>query len=215
LAIDLPGFGASPPPSSVWGSPEYAQLVTRVVEEVVSDSGSSSPLPMVVLGHSFGGRVAVHLAASRPDLVRALVLSGAPLARREGAGRRAPAGFRVVRALRRAHVVPETTLERARRRYGSADYVAAEGVMRQVLVRLLSERYDDQLSRIGCPVELVWGDDDTEAPLWIAENVASVVTGAKLTVCAGAGHLTPLSAPMDLRRAVDRLLGATCTITPG
>ena len=214
-AIDLPGFGASPPPPEVWGSPEYAQLVARVVEELASETGGARPRPMVVLGHSFGGRVAVYLAASRPDLVRALVLTGAPLAKRDGPSRTPPAGFRAVRRLRRAHLVPEATLERARRRYGSADYLAAQGIMRQVLVRLLAERYDEQLSRIRCPMELVWGDDDTEAPLWIAERVASGVAGANLTVCHGAGHLTPLSVPEVLRRAVDRLLGAPCSTGSG
>jgi pimeloyl-ACP methyl ester carboxylesterase len=99
-------------------------------------------------------------------------------------------------------------LERARQRYGSADYVAAQGVMRQVLVRLLAERYDEQLSLIRCPVELVWGDDDTEAPLSIARAVHSAVPGSVLTVSPGAGHMTPLTVPELLRQAVDRALDA-------
>jgi pimeloyl-ACP methyl ester carboxylesterase len=110
--------------------------------------------------------------------------------------------------MRRIHVVPESTLERARNRYGSPDYVAAEGVMRQVLVRLLAERYDEPLSALRCAVELVWGDDDKEVPLSVAEAVASAVPGAVLTVSHGAGHLTPLSAPDSLRQAVDRALAA-------
>jgi pimeloyl-ACP methyl ester carboxylesterase len=99
-------------------------------------------------------------------------------------------------------------LERARQRYGSADYVAAQGVMRQVLVKLLAERYEEQLSSIRCPVELVWGDDDTEAPLSIARAVHSAVPGSVLTVSPGAGHMTPLTVPELLRQAVDRALDA-------
>src|SRR5580698_1003201 len=56
-ALDLPGFGASPPPSEAWGSADYAAAVVKVIEEL---AGTSSPAPMVLLGHSFGGRVAVH-----------------------------------------------------------------------------------------------------------------------------------------------------------
>ena len=138
----------------------------------------------------------------------ALVLTGAPVARPAGPSRRPPAAFRLVRSMRRAHLVPETTLERARNRYGSPDYLAARGVMRQVLVRLLAERYDEQLSALRCGVELVWGDDDVEVPLSVAEAVASAVPGAVLTVCPGAGHLTPLSVPDSLRDAVDRALEA-------
>jgi pimeloyl-ACP methyl ester carboxylesterase len=205
LALDLPGFGASPPPKDVWGSPEYANLVARVLE----DGGAGTPgEPIVVLGHSFGGRVAVHLAAERPELVRSLVLTGVPLGQPD-AGKsqsRPPMAYRIIRSMRRARLVPESSLERARKRYGSADYVAAQGVMRPILVKILAETYGDQLAAIRCPVELVWGDNDTAAPLAVAEAVESTVAGAVLTVCPGAGHLTPLTVPDRLRRAVDRAL---------
>ena len=99
--------------------------------------------------------------------------------------------FRLMRSARKTHLIPEEMLERTRQRYGSADYVAAEGVMRQVLVRLLSENYEDQISRLGCPVELVWGDDDTEAPLSIARAVHGAIPGSILTVSARRGAHEP------------------------
>ncbi len=71
----------------------------------------------------------------------------------------------MARALHRARLVGDGRMERARQRYGSADYRAAQGVMRDVLVRLVNERYDDALAALRCPVELVWGDDDAEAPV--------------------------------------------------
>jgi pimeloyl-ACP methyl ester carboxylesterase len=199
-AVDLPGFGASPVPPEPWGSADYASVVARVIEDL-------SGQPMVVLGHSFGGRVAVHLAASRPDLVRALVLTAAPLVR-IAPPRKAPASFRIVKALQAKGLVPESMLERARNKYGSADYRASEGVVRQVLVRTLGENYDAQLAGITSAVELVWGDDDKDVPLPVAHAVAEKVPQAVLTVCPGAGHLTPLTVPERLREAVDRALAA-------
>jgi pimeloyl-ACP methyl ester carboxylesterase len=201
LAPDLPGFGATPPPPEPWGSPEYAAAVAHLVEET---AGPSSPQPLVVVGHSLGGRIAVRLAAARPDLVGALVLTGAPLVSRSG--RRPSAAFRVARALHRAGVVGDERMEQARQRRGSADYRAAEGVMRQVLVRLVNESYDSALAALRCPVELVWGDDDREAPLETARALAGAIPQARLTVCAGAGHLLPVSAPDELRAAVERAL---------
>src|SRR5438067_3542048 len=56
IALDLPGFGATPLPDRPWGSPEYAAAVTPVLEREFDG-------PAVVIGHSFGGRVATHLAA--------------------------------------------------------------------------------------------------------------------------------------------------------
>ena len=198
LAVDLPGFGATPAPDEAWGSSRYAEALVPLVSEEMTP-------PVLVLGHSFGGRVAVELAAARPDLVSALVLTAVPLFRAAGARRRPPLAFRTVRALRRAGLVPESRLEAARQRHGSADYRAATGVMRETLVKLLAESYDSQLSGLLCPVELVWGDDDAETPLDVGRRAAAMLgERAHLVVVPGAGHLTPLSAPGELRAALGR-----------
>jgi pimeloyl-ACP methyl ester carboxylesterase len=197
VALDLAGFGVAPPPPTAWGSAEYAAAVAPILDEMAR--------PAVVLGHSFGGRVAVQLAVTRPDDIKALVLTGVPLPVRPGRGR-PRLGFRFVRGLARAHLVGEERLEAARQRYGSADYRAAQGVMRQVLVRSVAEHYETQLAAITCPVTMVWGDDDTAAPLAQAEEAAKLLSNAELRVIHGAGHLTVLSAPGQLRDAVNEAL---------
>jgi pimeloyl-ACP methyl ester carboxylesterase len=196
VALDLPGFGATPPPPEVWGSGEYAAAITPVFEEL--------QVPAVVVGHSFGGRVALHLAAAQPRLVRALVLTGVPLSRNAAGNRRPPLRYRVGRSLYARGLIGESRMESLRQRYGSPDYRAASGVMRQVLVRTVNENYDDQLRAVTCPVELVWGDDDAEAPLSVAETAAGLLSRPHLTVCRGAGHLLPLTAPEALRLAIER-----------
>ena len=198
VALDLPGFGATPPPPEAWGAAGYAAAVAAVLEEMAT--------PVVVVGHSFGGRVAVHLAAAEPERVGALVLTGVPLVRVGAAGRRRrPAlSYRLARALHRRRLFPAAPMEKMRRRHGSADYRAATGVMRDVLVRAVNESYEEQLARITCPVELVWGDDDAEVPLAVAEAALSRLAVANLTVVPGAGHFTPRTAPAALRAAVSR-----------
>jgi pimeloyl-ACP methyl ester carboxylesterase len=198
LAPDLPGFGATPPPTVAWGSDQYAAAVAPLLLESTATAG------MVVVGHSLGGRVAVRLAAARPELVGALVLCGAPLLRPAGRGRRPPAAFRAARLLHRTGLLGAARMERARQRHGSADYRAAHGVMRDILVRLVNERYDDALDALRCPVELLWGDDDAAAPLATAQALAARLPGAHLEIVAGAGHLIPLTAPDALRAAVER-----------
>lgn len=202
VAVDLPGFGATPPPPGPWGSADYADLVAAVLDEMAT--------PVVVLGHSFGGRVAVHLAAAEPERVGALVLTGVPLVAR--ADRRRPSvRYRAIRALNRAGALSEARLEAARNRHGSPDYRAAEGIMRDVFVRLVAERYEDQLDVLAArhlPVTLVWGDDDTEVPLSVGQAAAERLGGAELVVCPGAGHLTPRTAPGPLRQAVAERLAA-------
>ena len=198
VALDLPGFGATPPPPEPWGAAAYSAAVADALPEFDA--------PVVVVGHSFGGRVAVHLAASHPDAVAGLVLTGAPLVRRPGAVARKPAlTYRVGRALHRRGLFPESRMDALRRRYGSRDYLAATGVMRGVHVKVVNETYEEQLAAVACPVELVWGDDDTEVPVAVAEAARGLLASARLTVVPGAGHLTPLTAPGALRDAVLRL----------
>lgn len=205
IALDLPGFGAAPPPSAPWGSPEYAAHVGAVLDEMET--------PVVVVAHSFGGRVALHLATARPADVRALVLTSVPLLRLAPA-RRPAASYRAVRAAHRLGLVSDTRLERARQRHGSADYRAATGVMREVFVRVVGEGYERQLDALGCPVSLVWGDDDATVPLEVARRALSrletrsTASDAELVVCPGAGHLLPLTAPDALRAAVQGRLGS-------
>jgi pimeloyl-ACP methyl ester carboxylesterase len=200
-APDLPGFGSTPPPPSAWGADDFAAALSPILEE---DDGASRPV--VVVGHSRGGCIAVALAASRPDLVRALVITAAPLVVPPGGGRRSPVSYRVARSLHRRGLIGEGRMERARQRHGSADYRAAHGIMRDVFVRLVNERYDEQLKELRCPVELVWGEDDNDVPVEVARAVSDMVPTARLTVVAGAGHLTPLTVPDVLRGSVERAL---------
>lgn len=197
VALDLPGFGATPPPAEAMGAAGYAEAVAAVLDEVGA--------PVVVLGHSFGGRVAVHLAAAHAPRVRGLVLTGVPLVRVGGRARRPPPAFRLARALHRLGVVGDARMEALRRRFGSADYRHAEEVMRAVLVRVVHESYEEQLGAVTCPAELVWGDDDAEVPVAVAEAALALLPGATLTTVAGAGHLTPLTAPGAVRAAIERL----------
>ena len=194
LALDLPGFGASPPPPDAWGAEAYAEAVGAVLGEMGS--------PVVVLGHSFGGRVALHLAVQRPEAVRALVLTGVPLLHPAGRRGRVSAAYRMVRGLHRLHLVSAGTMEAARQRHGSEDYKAAQGIMRQVLVRSVNETYEEQLDAVQCPVHLLWGAEDSAAPLEVAERALARLAQGDIEVFSGIGHLTPLLIPAALRTAV-------------
>ncbi len=178
LALDLPGFGASPEPSSAWGSREYAELLAPLLS-----SGG-----WTVAGHSFGGRVAVQLAAGWPSLVDKVVLTGVPLLRQPASGK-APLGFRLAKRANALGLLSDEKMEAQRRKRGSADYRAAQGVMRDTLVRLVNEDYRDLLPGITAPVELVWGSADTAASLAMAREAVTLFPQATLTVAEGSGHL--------------------------
>ncbi len=199
VSLDLPGFGASPPPADVLGAHGYGGLIAPVLEE--------AGRPLVLVGHSFGGRVATAIAADRPDLVAGMVLAGVPLLHRsDGPLRKAPRAYRLVRWAHRRGLVSDERLEAEKRRRGSPDYRAATGVMRDVLVKAVAETYERELRAVRCPVRLVWGVRDSDVPVEIAERALEFLADAELDVVDGAGHHLPRTSPDRLREAIEALL---------
>lgn len=201
VALDLPGFGASPLPPSAGGSDQYA----RLLEPVLAPWGSEG---LILVGHSNGGRVATRLTLARPDVVTGLVLTGAPLVR-VGAARRPPRAYRALRALHRRGVLSEARMERARQRYGSSDYRNATGLLREILVASVNESFEGQLERVDVPVTLVWGADDHDVPVEVARHIRAGLTHSpevELDVLAATGHLVPTQRPAELAAHVRRLV---------
>jgi pimeloyl-ACP methyl ester carboxylesterase len=201
LALDLPGHGNTPEPPSGWSTQEYADWVAEVL------AGLDRP---VLVGHSFGGRVAVRLAAARPELVRGVVLTGVPLLRPQTTAAKAPLGFRVAKRLNRLGVLSDERMEAERRKRGSADYNAAQGVMREVLVKAVNEDYTDALEAMaahGVRTAMVWGEHDTAATVAMAEQAAPRAQ-ATLSVVPGSAHLLDDALAKALRAAIEQELAA-------
>ena len=162
--IDLPGFGAAPLPPDGWSTIDYADLVQHYLAERVRG-------PVILVGHSFGARVTVRIAARRLPELHAIVLMAAPglpaspfsitsLRRR---------GIRALRATLRmvGGLTGPGPLAWHTRRFGSKDYLAA-GTMRDVFVRVVNEDLTECAQAIACPALLLWGSDDRETPPWLA-----------------------------------------------
>jgi pimeloyl-ACP methyl ester carboxylesterase len=211
VALDLPGFGVAAEPPGPWSTAEYAEWVGPILDELSSG-------PIVLVGHSFGGRVAVHMAAAaeratgRQGRIGALVLTGAPLAPPPGKFvARTSYVFRAARALNRAGLVSEKRMEQLRREHGSSDYRNASPTMRGVLVKAVNETasaaYMPPLrawAGAGNPVELVWGDDDKVASLAGVKAGLDGVASVRATVVPGAGHLIGPQLASEVRAAVLR-----------
>lgn len=199
IAVDLPGFGASPPPTVAMGASGYAELIGPAL--------AMFDRPPVVVGHSFGGRVAVAREFLYPGSSSGLVLAAAPLVR-ASPGRGPSLAHRGLRRANRMGLVSDERMERRRRRHGSADYRAATGVMRDVLVTAVNESYEEELGSLRVPVHLLWGAQDAEVPPRVASEAARIIEGSpvELEVLEGVGHQIPLRAAEALHRAVVQML---------
>ncbi|MER3387569.1 MAG: alpha/beta hydrolase [Microcella pacifica] len=201
VCLHLPGFGPAPAPDEVWGSEDYAELVAEAV---------AAYSPVIIVGHSFGGRVAARLAARRPELVRGLILTGVPLLRLT-APAAPPLGYRVARWANRRGLLSDERMDALRNERGSADYRAADGVLRGVLVRVVNESYDEELDELAAgtvPVRFVWGEHDTAAPTE-AGRLAAERVGSPFRVVPGSAHLLEGDLELAVREELLALIAET------
>lgn len=190
VAPDFPGFGATPPPPAAWSVDDYAQWIVDVMDALSLES-------VHVVGHSFGGRVAIKLATCWPERIGKIVLTDA-------AGIRPPRTpgywvrvytFKTLRGLATAPLTPPALREWGRawvERRGSSDYQQAAGTVRGSFVRVVNEDLRAALPHIRVPTLLIWGDRDEDTPMADARVMERLIPDAGLVVFEGAGHFAYL-----------------------
>jgi pimeloyl-ACP methyl ester carboxylesterase len=207
LAFDLPGFGGSSPPPVPWGTPEYAAFVERAV-------ASLGIARATYIGHSFGGRIAIWLAAHAPGAVQAIVLIDAAGIRPSTTFRRRMRQllYKTTRTVLRLPILGAhgpVLRERLAMRFGSADYRATAGVMRASMVRTVNLDLTACLGAIDAPTLLVWGEKDAAIPITDGRKMEQLIRGSRLIVVAGAGHFSYLDSPAFVNAVVGAFLHGT------
>ena len=170
--IDFPGFGESEEPSEAWSISDYANMLELLVKELKIKKP-------IVMGHSFGGRVAIRYSANNP--IEKLVLFGSPCVRLQ---QKQPLKVRVLKKLKTLPGMDKFG-EFMKKYIGSRDYKAASPMMRQILVNTVNEDLSTYASQIEEPTLLIWGDNDTEAPIEEAKMLEKIMPDAALIIVPG------------------------------
>ena len=200
-AVDFPGHGNSPEPPEPWSVTEYMELIwafMRRMDIVGCD----------IIAHSFGGRVALLLAATYPEGVGRMVLTGcAGLLPRAGGRRSMRArAYRALRALadnaltrRLLGEHMDAWREALVQRFGSADYRALSPTMRPTFNRIVRQDLRPILPKVRASVLLIWGVNDDSTPLWLGEEMEREIPDAALIRLEGCGHFAYLERYADFR----------------
>ena len=178
--LDFPGFGES-------SEPEHALTIydyTDILEELLNELNIKNP---IVMGHSFGGRVAI-VYASR-NKVEKLVLFGAPCVREE----RKSVKETVLKGLKKLPGM-NSLGEYMKKFIGSEDYRNASPVMRETLVNTVNEDLSDCAKKIETPTLLIWGTNDQAAPIEDAKKLETLLVDGALIELPGLTHYAYLEA---------------------
>ena len=98
-------------------------------------------------------------------------------------------------------------LDRFRAHFGSADYNAATGFLRDTMVKVINEDLQPYLKNIARPTLLIWGDQDTATPMRDAHIMEKEIPDAGLVVVKNAGHFSFLKDPYLVIAVIQSFLG--------
>ena len=188
--LDLPGFGQSDEPKEIWNIQMYVDLLATFVKKVnIKDP--------IIMGHSFGGRIAIRYASIYS--IEKLVLFGSPCIRKQ------KELSLKVRLLKKLKTLPGMNQlgEYMKQFIGSRDYKAASPIMRQTLVNVVNEDLSDSARSIKEPTLLIWGEQDDEAPVSEAQELEKIMPDAALILLPGThyAYLENLGRVVDIIKA--------------
>ena len=202
-ALDFPGFGQSDEPATPWNLTDY----TDFTEQFIKDMKIEKP---IVLGHSFGGRVAIKLSQRIAFEKLILTNSAGIKPKRKASYHLKVNGIKVLNILNRIpgfHFILDEPLKAYREKYSSQDYKMASPMLRRILSAVVNEDLTDMLSKIDVPTLLVWGDKDTATPISDAKIMAERIPDSGLVVFEGAGHFTYLEQPLRFSTIIKTFIG--------
>lgn len=215
ITIDVPGFGASPAAGEGF---DLAEVGARIWDGLPTDE------PVMLVGHSMGGSVALAAAALAPERVAGLVLiaptglqpmppaaarvagvvgNGAVRLRRAGLrGAGSPLGRRLLLA---ASTAPGDLLreDTVRQMVLASEHATR---VRQALTTVLHTDQREQLAEVPVPVGFLWGAEDRVIPRTVLQAALELRPDAPFELVPRAGHLPMIERPATFAAMLRQLL---------
>lgn len=206
--INLPCFGDEPCPEKVWGVEEYAEFVKTKIKNLSVQEDKE--LKIVLLGHSFGGAVALQFVALYPDVCSKLILSGAAIFRPERSIRKT--FFKFIAKVG-AYIFKLPFLEKfdsfAKKILYTvlhSDYNETSGIKRDIFKKIIQQDRGHLLSQINTQTLLIHGTLDTYVPIAYARKAASLLPCGELEIVDGGKHGLHIQQPANLLRVVKKFI---------
>ena len=206
IAPDFPGMGETNEPPEVWDVDSFVKWTLEFISLF-------NPKKVILLGHSFGGRVAIKMGAMEnlPFQIEKIVLTGSAgiMPKRTLTYKIKVGSYKLAKKVLLWPPVKKlfpNALENMQKKRGSADYSSASPVMRGCLVKVVNEDLKSYLPKIKQPTLLIWGTADDATPLSDGELMEKLIPDAGLVKLQGAGHYSWLNDPYTFIAVVKSFL---------
>lgn len=193
ITPDFPGFGKSVIPPEPWGIKDYNNFVLEFTQKLNLNN-------FFLIGHSFGGRIAIKFTSQYPEKVKKLILC-------DSAGIKPKPSLKTLIIFWLARIgnaifSPKYLIRirgTARNLFyvflRNKDYVKANGAMRETIKNVLKEDLLSEISQIRTKTLIVWGGADRMVPLKYAHIFKEKINNSELVILPKIGHSPHLEAP--------------------
>lgn len=189
-AIDFPGFGLSQEPDESYNVEDYSKLVLEFIEK-------KNLKNVILVGHSFGGRVIIKLAGKLGYKAKKIILIDSAGIRPKKSFKRKVKEkiFKCIKVIANLILGKEKSkiiIDKYKNKMGSEDYRNADDTMKEVFKNVINEDLTEYLPNIKAPTLLIWGDKDTQTPISDGRKMEELIPDAGLVTISGAGHFSYL-----------------------
>ncbi len=191
--IDLPGFGKSQTPKDAIDLDKYSDLVVDFSKKIGLKKFS-------LVGHSFGGRIAIKIASKNPGFLDKLVLVDSAGIKNVSLSIKSKQLFaKIIKPF----FVP-SFMQAARQKiyhFIGSEYLDISGLSK-IFSKVVSENLLPELSKIKKRTLLVWGEKDSTTSLKDAFIMKDMISDSKLVILEKSGHFSFLDEPEKFAKAI-------------
>jgi len=229
---DFPGFGKSDEPKENWSLDDYVEFVEEFIKNVTRekkgfelvkdllkkfDSAKTAhveeKIKPILIGHSFGGRIAIKYAAKYPEKIDKLILTGAAgikhnltlkqrllfILTKTG---KLIFSLPVINFLQNPVYKLFSKIARSRKK----DYYNASPRMKEIMKNVLGEDLTNYFDKIKTPTLLIWGREDKTTPLADGKLMNEKIKDSKLVIIDDANHSLPYQKLKEFAKIIEEFI---------
>lgn len=202
IRLDCPGFGQSETPKETWNLDDYVVFVKNFIQKLNIQVD-------ILVGHSFGGRIAIKGAATNNlQPAKIILINSAGIAKSKTLR-----NFILKILAKIGNVLISISpfvfwrgklREKFYKSIGN-DYLNA-GAIREIFLKIIAEDLAGNAKKINIPTLLIWGENDNETPLSDGKLFSQIIPNSKLEIINNTGHFVHQEKPEEIAKLIQEFL---------